>query len=105
MIFKAKMYLASLLCRALFRVLYSRQERIVLRASILIVLGNPRIPLFDINAKRGREYRRDEACFQAWSGTGMKQSKVNFGVELAYWLKKKHTPDDPKRHSYSVGVE
>lgn len=103
--FKIKMAVSEMLIRLLMRLLYSDKERDILEASVAVVAGNPRIPAFEPNIKRGREYRRDEAAFQAWERTGMKQSRANLGIELTYWLLKQHTPEVPKRHHQQIGFE
>jgi hypothetical protein len=96
---------SKLLAGLLLRLLFTKGERAILAAAVQIVSGNPRIPSFEIGIKRGREYRRDEAAFQAWSGTGLSQGLINLGCELAYWRLKTHKPEVPRKHHHSVSVE
>ena len=100
-----RVWLARLLLRAATRLLYTPHERVMLFAAVEMVAGNERIPAFPIQAKRGREYRRDEAAFQAHSATGMRQSRVNLGVEIACYLSRPHKPDIPRKHHHSVPLE
>ena len=98
-------FIAKQLIRVVMRLLYTKHERNVLHASVAIVSGNPTIPSFAIQLKRGREYRRDEASFQALSGTGMSQRRVNLGTELAYFLLKPYQPEQPRKHHQRIGNE
>lgn len=93
------------LCGLLLDILYTGDERQVLQDAVGVVAGNTTITIMEPQARRGRECRRDEAAFQAYSKTGMKQARLHFGLELSYWILKHHVPDPPRRHHQQIGIE
>lgn len=84
----ARPRLVRWLLRLLFRVMFTAEEQQGFRCTVNEVANDPRIPVIEITAKGGREYRRDEAAIRAACALCIKQSRANLGCELAYWLRK-----------------
>lgn len=78
--------------------LFNSQELTLITQSVAEVAANPRIPAFEPYRKQGREYRRDEAAWQTYRQSGMRQCRANLGCELTYWLSKQDVEEKPRKH-------
>lgn len=72
------------LIRVFFWLLYSKGDRIFLRAACHSITGQDGIPNY--GRPSGQDARRDVACeYVKLMRPDMKDREINLGVELAYW--------------------